>query len=157
MRSNSSVQQSLLERSNTDRRGVRGSSWRCCVALAACACGLLGCTDTVERSAGSTRGAVAHWRQPPEVDYHSFDPYTLWVRPAREDSRGTALYEVRVLHGDDPDGYGHSMQFSVLASGSSEPPFIKNAQVRWSPEGVTLSLPSGHSLFIPRAAFVGGR
>jgi hypothetical protein len=36
-------------------------------------------------------------------------------------------------------------------------PYAKRAVVTWSDAGVTFEEPSGHRLFIPKAAYAGGR
>jgi hypothetical protein len=54
--------------------------------------------------------------------------------------------------GRDPGGdYGHHVIFE--ATGAD----VAGATVEWAADGVSLSYRSGHRLFVPAAAFTGGR
>lgn len=58
-----------------------------------------------------------------------------------------------IMVGRYPDmGYGHPVYFEIL--GNRDPAL---ESVRWSPEGVTVRLDSGHEMFAPAEAFTGGR
>jgi hypothetical protein len=49
-------------------------------------------------------------------------------------------------------GYGHPVYFEIL--GNRDPEL---ASARWSPEGVSIRLDSGHEIFVPADSFTGGR
>lgn len=57
--------------------------------------------------------------------------------------------------------YGHMIKYSFHPgypdSDGNIPPFLSRATAQWTTEGVTLELPSGHRLFVPKAMFIGGR
>ncbi|MGW0181342.1 hypothetical protein [Nocardia sp. NPDC003345] len=58
-----------------------------------------------------------------------------------------------VLVGRDPGlGYGHPVSFEIL--GNPDP---RLESVDWRPEGVAVRFDSGHEIFLPAAAFTGGR
>jgi hypothetical protein len=89
--------------------------------------------------------------QPPTVEY---DGATYHAGLLRRESW--------LLHRRLPDeikvgryphmGYGHPVYFEILGH---RDPVLESA--RWSPEGVTVRLDSGHEIFVPAAAFTGGR
>lgn len=88
--------------------------------------------------------------QAPSVHYGSWDPYELRVLegPARFGlfySQPTAV--IWVTKAGDPF-YGHSI-------GTDLPSDVSDAV--WTADGVDLRFASGHRLFIPKSAFVGGR
>lgn len=62
------------------------------------------------------------------------------------------LPDVIVVGRDPGMGYGHPVYFEILGN---RDPALESA--RWSPEGVTVRLDSGHEIFVPAAAFTGGR
>ncbi|MGW5388154.1 hypothetical protein [Nocardia sp. NPDC003963] len=49
-------------------------------------------------------------------------------------------------------GYGHPVYFEITGT---RDPVLESA--RWSPEGVSVRLDSGHEIFVPVSAFGGGR
>ncbi len=119
---------------------------------------LLGILAVAYWNTGS--GAViAKWSQPSTINYQSFDPYTLVVLesgsyPRVFSSRPT--HGIAVVHHDDLS-YGHFLEFSFNSQGEPVDLFIRNSKIVWTPEGVTLEIPSGHKLFIPKKAFIDGR
>lgn len=89
--------------------------------------------------------------QPPTVEY---DGATYHAGLLRQESwlLHRRLPDV-IMVGRYPDsGYGHPVYFEIL--GDRDPAL---GSARWSPEGVTVRLDSGHEIFVPAAAFLGGR
>jgi hypothetical protein len=104
----------------------------------------------------SSSVVLARWTQPAEINYHSFDPYTLFVlRNERGLFWSTTTHEARIVRGTDASGYGHyvDLDLSFLEDSSS----IAKSTVTWSDDGVTLAVVSGHRFFFPKRAFIGGR
>ncbi|WP_157181849.1 hypothetical protein [Nocardia testacea] len=62
------------------------------------------------------------------------------------------LPDVIVVGRDPGMGYGHPVYFQIL--GNRDPEL---ASARWSPEGVSIRLDSGHEIYVPADAFTGGR
>ncbi|WP_416563847.1 hypothetical protein [Nocardia testacea] len=62
------------------------------------------------------------------------------------------LPDVIVVGRDPGMGYGHPVSFEIL--GNRDPGLVS---ARWSPEGVSIRLDSGHEIFVPADAFTGGR
>ncbi|NUP26171.1 MAG: hypothetical protein HOQ36_10670 [Nocardia sp.] len=75
---------------------------------------------------------------------------------------GLLRRESRLLHRRLPDaimvgrypdmGYGHPVYFEI--TGTRDPVL---ESVRWTPDGVSVHLDSGHRIFVPASAFTGGR
>jgi hypothetical protein len=107
----------------------------------------------------SSDQVIAEWKQPASANYGSFDPYTLYVVEVgkrRSFFLERSTHEVRVVHGGDPNTYGHAVEIS-LDLGRFDAEFIRKAKASWTAAGVELEVPTGHRLFVPRAAFIGGR
>ncbi|QJW96141.1 hypothetical protein FTUN_3697 [Frigoriglobus tundricola] len=58
------------------------------------------------------------------------------------------------VHGDSL--YGHWTEYE-FHNYHNEPDYFLRCVVTWAPDGVTLTEPTGHKLFIPKNAFIGGR
>lgn len=104
---------------------------------------------------------VATWPQSSKIKYDEAT-YYLSVIETDQDWRGfplfsTPRYAIYVGRDQGAPSYGHIIDFTFYTKGDYLPSYLKKAQVDWSNEGVNLSLPSGHKLFIPRHMFVGGR
>lgn len=105
---------------------------------------------------------VATWMQPDTVSYGQWGPYYLTVAEADPDWRGFPFsfrrhYMVFVGIEAGKPTYGHEVDHS-FNNGLEEPDgYIRSCTVCWSRDGVTLSEPDGHALFIPASAFTGGR
>ena len=103
---------------------------------------------------------VAQWTQPSSVSYASFDPYCLSVI-----DRGTdysripwgRTCEVFIGRGIDAPSYGFYASFSFHPSSDDLDTYIHRSTVTWAGDGVTFTEPFGDRLFIPTAAFTGGR
>lgn len=61
---------------------------------------------------------------------------------------------VAALHGDFL--YGHWTEYEFHNYGN-EPNYFARCAVAWTANGVTVTEPTGHTLFIPKNAFIGGR
>jgi hypothetical protein len=101
---------------------------------------------------------LAHWRQPAEINYASFDPYTLFVLRHEHGLFWTKTsHEARIVRGTDASGYGHYVDLDLDLSFLEDSAPIDKSTVTWSDEGVTLAVASGHRFFFPKRAFIGGR
>jgi hypothetical protein len=99
---------------------------------------------------------LAHWTQPAEINYQSFDPYTLFVLRHEHGLFWTnTSHEARIVRGTDASGYGHYVTLDLSFLQDSSP--IDKSTVTWTDEGVTLAVASGHRFFFPKHAFIGGR
>ncbi len=61
------------------------------------------------------------------------------------------LSEIKISRQGGEFSYGHSIDIDVLGSD------ISKTNIQWLESGVNLQFDSGHSLFIPKKAFEGGR
>jgi hypothetical protein len=86
------------------------------------------------------------------IKYNSFDPYCLsvikQVRPLGND------YIILISRKGD-DNYGHVINYIEPKPLNEE--FIKKTRVIWSNEGIEMTFPAGHKLYIPKERFIGGR
>ncbi len=106
---------------------------------------------------GMSHGQVLlHSNQPSNIHYRSFDPYELRIQegPAKYDSifllSDDRYLIIDIARKSSNFAYFHRVTFDAL--GSREP-----SSVVWSQEGISLSYPKGHKLFIPKGSFIGGR
>jgi hypothetical protein len=102
---------------------------------------------------------IAKWNQPASLNYGSFDPYTLAVVEQGIDLYAIPWKRTHVLfvgHGPG-NSYGHRVRFSFVARSRDMEDHIKAATVEWTTNGVKFAVPSGHEVFIPKKAFIGGR
>lgn len=53
--------------------------------------------------------------------------------------------------------YGHVIEYSFNAELTDISEHLNRTAILWQAEGVTLREPTGHTLFIPKASFLGGR
>lgn len=107
-----------------------------------------------------SHNVVAQWPQAANVQYHSFDPYSLSVIETGMDYfilPWHPTYEIFVGRGTSADAYGHSVRYSFHPEYTNREAHIRSSKVEWSPDGVTLIEGSGHRLFIPKTMFIGGR
>lgn len=99
--------------------------------------------------------------QPATFTLDNTEPYCLAVLEGGLNWRFLPLARVRqhtVFVGRGSEiSYGHYTDYSLHVTGST--PLFDPAQLMadWTAEGVTLIEPSGHRLFIPAAAYEGGR
>lgn len=89
--------------------------------------------------------------QPPGVDYDGATYHAGLIR--RESWLLHRRLPDTVLVGRDPGlGYGHPVTFEIL--GNRDP---RLGAVDWRSDGVAFRFDSGHEIFLPAAAFIGGR
>ena len=148
------------------RTGKRGK-----IVFRSCLCvvmlGVIGMTNTCTlwRSHVWSRKVVAQWKQPDDVKYDGYSPYYLSVverdRSWNPLSDFEQYYAIYVGKDSGPPSYGHVIDFTFW---SGEDDFyldkvstIKKTNVEWQPEGITMTMTSGHKLFIPQKMFTGGR
>jgi hypothetical protein len=111
----------------------------------------------------STNRVIAEWKQTSSVNYKSYDPYYLSVVEGKVEwsfflpgwERHYYLYVGR--SSGEPD-YGHFVEFSFHPSGVDDlETHVRKSNIEWSETGVTFKESSGHTLFIPKEMFIGGR
>ena len=105
---------------------------------------------------------VAEWQQPANITYDNQGPYYLSVVETDINWRGFPIYVKRnhIIYAGRESGtpsHGHVIEYSFHAFPDNLKDFLKKATVDWTPDGVTLVLPSGHRLFVPKNMFMGGR
>ncbi|MFI5714486.1 hypothetical protein [Nocardia sp. NPDC051750] len=89
--------------------------------------------------------------QPDAVDY---DGFTYHAGLVRRESRllGRRLDDKIMISRDPGLTYGHPVYFEILGNRDPVP-----TTVQWRPDGVSVRFDSGHEIFVPAAAFTGGR
>ncbi len=103
--------------------------------------------------------ARARWDQPNTVSYQSNDPYVLCVKENSSwwnEFNRCRHCRVEVTSHHNVDIYGHATEYE-FHNYQNEPDYFTRCTVIWEPEGVTIAEPTGHKLFIPKKAFIGGR
>lgn len=95
-------------------------------------------------------------RQPADIKYGSFDPYVLRIveGPIQWNMFGWHRSSLIKVTRSPDSSYGHFINIDLDISYSTDG---SEAATVWSPDGVQVSYPSGHRLFIPKRAFIGGR
>jgi hypothetical protein len=102
------------------------------------------------------------WASPPEIRYDDWGPRHLSVGEGGKDFDGFPLhvgrrYFIYVGMEAGTPTYGHRIDHSFTHSVEDLEPYLERAKTTWSEEGVTFVEPSGHTLFIPKEWFLGGR
>lgn len=107
-----------------------------------------------------TNITLAHWDQPNGVNYQSNDPYALYVE---ENSPWWNVFKRNrycrvgvVSHVHTKLLYGHWTEYE-FHNYWNEPDYFTKCVVAWEADGVTVTEPTGHRLFIPKNSFIGGR
>lgn len=103
---------------------------------------------------------VAQWTQTSGIHYASFDPYALAVVDRGTDYSSIPRarhHELFVGRNGEVPGYGHRVAFSFHPGRDAADEYIRRSAVGWTADGVTFTEPSGDQIFIPKAAFIGGR
>ncbi len=108
----------------------------------------------------------ARWEQPNNINYESHDPYMLLVVDRsswwNESNRHRHCRIGVVSHVQlTPDtqassSYGHWIEYE-FQNYTSDPNYLTRCTIVWESEGVTITEPTGHKLFVPKKAFIGGR
>jgi hypothetical protein len=102
----------------------------------------------------SPRHVVQSWKAPPSQTYDG-SQYYFTVIARRKRFFSPQLYWIYV--GRDPDfNYGHITEFTFHPRAISRKA-IGTSKVKWTRQGVTLTLETQHQLFIPAEQFTGGR
>ena len=104
---------------------------------------------------------VKSWKQSESINYNSFDPYFFNVVKDNVDlghlpftvSRNYFIY---IGKESNDVTYGHIKNYSFEYNNDIEE-YLSLCSVQWSQAGVTFKEPSGHTLFIPKKSFIGGR
>jgi len=103
----------------------------------------------------------ARWEQPNTVDYQSNQPYILYVEDnsswwnEANRCRHCRVGVVSHVHTEDML-YGHWTEYE-FHNYHNEPDYFTRCTITWEVEGVTITEPTDHKLFIPKKAFIGGR
>lgn len=111
---------------------------------------------------------VAQWKKPDSVHYGGANdslPYYFDVVEGDLDWRGFPLnlerrYFIYVGLDSGKPNYGHMIDFTFYPDQghyNDLPGYLKGSKIEWSDDGVTISLPSAHHLFVPKAMFINGR
>ena len=66
-------------------------------------------------------------------------------------------YAIYVGRESGQPSYGHRLDYRFNAEVVDIETHLAQTVVRWTPEGVSLTEPSGHALFIPKTAFLNAR
>ena len=104
---------------------------------------------------------VAQWKQPDDIKYDGYSPYYLSVY--ERDVTGIPLigydrhYAIYVGKASGSPSYGHFIDFTFYSGYEDMVSTIKKTKVDWQPEGITMTMTSGHQLFIPQRCFTDGR
>jgi hypothetical protein len=108
----------------------------------------------------SSNRVIAQWPQPSNIRFDGFDPYSLSVIEGSTDYftlPWRPTHELFIGRGTAAPGYGHVARFSFHPTDDDVDAYIHRSTVRWTSAGVSLTEGSGNQLFIPKAAFTGGR
>jgi len=120
---------------------------------------LVSCAATLLMNSPSNR-VIKQWHQPKELDYKSFDPYTLSVVEGAIDWNNLDLrgrHYLFIGRGTDAPSYGHYHDYTFHAGIDDIDAYIGRSTVEWTAEGLTFVEATGHRLFFPKSMFVGGR
>ncbi len=86
------------------------------------------------------------------IKYNSYDPYTLSVIKQRQPL--SSNYIIMISRKGDKT-YGHVINYLDPTPGSDDE--IKKTRVIWNNDGIEMTFPMGHKLYIPKERFIGGR
>jgi hypothetical protein len=86
------------------------------------------------------------------VKYNSFDPYKLSII---KQSQPLSSHYIVLISRKDDNSYGHVINYIDPTETSDEN--IKRTRVIWNAEGIEMTFPMGHKLYIPKERFIGGR
>ena len=103
----------------------------------------------------------ARWDQPAGVKYGSFEPYVVYVKDRSSwwnvfARRRYCRVGVMSHHQEEPLLYGHWVEYEFNTD-RGEAAYFARCRVEWTPDGVRITEPTGHELFVPKKAFIGGR
>lgn len=86
------------------------------------------------------------------IKYNSNDPYTLSII---KQSQPLSSRYIILISGKMDKSYGHVINYLDTSTDSDEN--IKRTRVIWNNEGIEMTFPMGHKLYIPKERFIGGR
>lgn len=86
------------------------------------------------------------------VKYDSFDPYKLTI--IKQSQPLSSNYVVLISRKGD-NSYGHVINYLDPSPISDDD--VKKTRVIWNNEGIEMTFPLGHKLYIPKERFIGGR
>lgn len=86
------------------------------------------------------------------IKYNSNDPYTLSII---KQSQPLGARYIVLISGKMDKSYGHVINYLDTSTDSDEN--IKRTRVIWNNEGIEMTFPMGHKLYIPKERFIGGR
>jgi hypothetical protein len=104
---------------------------------------------------------IKSWKQSADISYSSFDPYFLNIVEDNIDLGHLPFtaprnYFLYIGKENDEVTYGHIKNYSFEYNDNIDE-YLNGCEVEWTSKGVTFKESSGHSLFIPKKAFIGGR
>ena len=135
--------------------GARRSALR--LGLAALFAAVLCSALTLYVSTRPTQRVLKTWACPATVPY--CPGLYLSVLEGAPDLDGFPFYigrryAIYVGRESGQPSYGHYLDYSFNAEIVGIEAHLAQTAVRWLPDGVTLAEPDGHTLFIPKAAFM---
>lgn len=103
-----------------------------------------------------TNRVIASWKQPPPSDQQHTQYEMQLIEEDRRIFYGPfeRTMELHVHRVGNP-GYGHSVPVRLF--GTDERECRDTCFVNWTESGIEFTQSSGHRLFIPKSAYIGGR
>jgi hypothetical protein len=86
------------------------------------------------------------------IKYNSYDPYCVYI--IKQSQPLSSDYIIMISH-KGSHTYGHVLNYIDTDPVSEEE--IKKTRVIWSEQGIELTFPAGHKLYVPKDKFIGGR
>jgi hypothetical protein len=86
------------------------------------------------------------------VKYNSYDPYCVNI--IKQSQPLSSQYVILISRKGDLE-YGHVINYIDPTETSEDN--IRKTRVIWSGEGIEMTFPAGHKLYIPKDKFIGGR
>ena len=131
-----------------------------CLGLAALFAAVLCSALTLYVSTRPTQRVLKTWACPAAVPY--CPGLYLSVLEGAPDLDGFPFYigrryAIYVGRESGQPSYGHRLDYRFNAEVVDIETHLARTVVRWMPEGVSLTEPSGHALFIPKTAFLNAR
>jgi hypothetical protein len=140
-------------------RSMTKMRWLLALLLVAIFAVVVSCVATWFLNSRSDR-VIKQWHQPKEVEYKSFDPYTLSVIEGAIDWNNLSFPRRHYLfigRGTESPSYGHYLDYTFHAGFEEVDAYIGQSTVEWTSDGLTFVEASGHRLFVPKSMFIGGR
>lgn len=86
------------------------------------------------------------------IKYNSYDPYCVYI--IKQSQPLSSDYIIMISH-KGSHTYGHVLNYvDPLVTSEEE---VKKTRVIWSEQGIELTFPAGHKLYVPKEKFIGGR